>query len=82
MKKLIICFLVGAVVMFMLSSCAASKRDCQGNKHYKQKGGFYLWRTIGIKKIIDPLSQEDFFYLMNKDFKYIGIQSLPPRREF
>jgi len=42
MKKLFLCFLVGAVVMFMLSSCAATKRDCQGNKHYKQKGGFYL----------------------------------------
>lgn len=34
--------IAGAVVLFMLSSCASVKRDCQGNKHYKQKGGFYL----------------------------------------
>lgn len=36
------CLLAGAVIMFMVSSCTATKRDCQGNKHYKQKGGFYL----------------------------------------
>lgn len=31
-----------AVVTALVSSCAASKRDCQGVKHYKQKGGFYM----------------------------------------
>ncbi|MGB2703063.1 MAG: hypothetical protein WBC81_05320 [Chitinophagaceae bacterium] len=42
MKRLLLCLSVMAITVFMLSSCAATKRDCQGNKHYKQKGGFYL----------------------------------------
>jgi hypothetical protein len=42
MKKLLLCLALGAFVAFAFSSCAATKRDCQGNKHYKQKGGFYL----------------------------------------
>lgn len=42
MKKLLLSFALVATVMFVFSSCAATKRDCQGNKHYKQKGGFYL----------------------------------------
>ena len=37
-----LCLIAGAVAVFMFSSCTATKRDCQGNKHYKQKGGFYL----------------------------------------
>ncbi|HEX7905993.1 MAG TPA: hypothetical protein VF487_19105 [Chitinophagaceae bacterium] len=42
MKKFLLYFSVVAIVLFMLSSCAATKRDCNGTKHYKQKGGFYL----------------------------------------
>ncbi|HKB43130.1 MAG TPA: hypothetical protein VKC90_02030 [Chitinophagaceae bacterium] len=42
MKKLLLCLAMGAVVMFTVSSCAASKRDCQGVRHYKTKGGFYM----------------------------------------
>jgi len=42
MKKFLLCLSVAAVVLFMLSSCSASKRDCRGVKHYKQKGGFYM----------------------------------------
>ena len=42
MKKFILCLAGAAVVLMMLSSCAATKRDCTGVKHYKQKGGFYL----------------------------------------
>ena len=42
MRKLFICIAAVAVVMAMLSSCAASKKDCQGVRHYKQKGGFYM----------------------------------------
>ncbi len=42
MKKLLFSIITVAVVMFMLSSCAATKRDCQGKVHYKQKGGFYM----------------------------------------
>jgi hypothetical protein len=30
------------VVLFMLSSCASTKKDCHGVKHYKHKGGFYI----------------------------------------
>ncbi|MEO6611545.1 MAG: hypothetical protein ABIT05_01925 [Chitinophagaceae bacterium] len=42
MKKIFFCLAILATVMFLLTSCAATKRDCQGNKHYKQKGGFYM----------------------------------------
>jgi hypothetical protein len=42
MKKFLLCIALVATVMFIFSSCAATKRDCQGNKHYKQKGGFYM----------------------------------------
>jgi hypothetical protein len=42
MKKLMLCLLAGTVAVFVLSSCASVKRDCQGVKHYKQKGGFYM----------------------------------------
>lgn len=41
MKKFLLCLSAIAVVMMLLTSCAA-KRDCQGVKHYKQKGGFYM----------------------------------------
>lgn len=42
MKKLMLCLLAATVLTFVLSSCAATKKDCQGVKHYKQKGGFYM----------------------------------------
>jgi hypothetical protein len=42
MKKFLLGLAFMATVMFVLSSCAATKRDCQGVKHYKQKGGFYM----------------------------------------
>jgi predicted small secreted protein len=42
MKKFLLYFSVLAVVVMLLASCAATKRDCQGVKHYKQKGGFYM----------------------------------------
>mgnify|MGYP007126782988 CR=1 FL=1 len=42
MKKLMLCLATAAVVMFIFSSCAATKRDCQGNKHYRLKNGIYL----------------------------------------
>jgi len=29
-------------VTFVLSSCAATKRDCQGVKHVRLKNGIYL----------------------------------------
>lgn len=32
--------IIGLVIS--LASCAGVKKDCQGNKHYKQKGGFYI----------------------------------------
>ena len=42
MKKLMLCLFAGVVIAFMLSSCAATKRDCQGNKHYRLKNGIYM----------------------------------------
>ena len=42
MKKLLICLATVAVITFVLSSCAATKKDCQGNKHYRLKNGIYL----------------------------------------
>lgn len=42
MKKLLLSLATVAVVMFVLSSCTATKRDCQGNKHYRLKNGIYL----------------------------------------
>ncbi|HEU4575091.1 MAG TPA: hypothetical protein VFS36_08805 [Chitinophagaceae bacterium] len=42
MKRAFLLLLTGAVVVFALSSCAASKRDCQGVRHYKLKNGIYI----------------------------------------
>lgn len=42
MKKFLFCLAIAATIMFVFSSCTATKRDCRGNVHYKQKGGFYL----------------------------------------
>ncbi|MDZ4806995.1 MAG: hypothetical protein SGI96_01855 [Bacteroidota bacterium] len=42
MKKLLLSLAIVAVVIFVFSSCAATKRDCQGNKHYRLKNGIYL----------------------------------------
>lgn len=44
MKRIL--FLVGslAVLMAGISSCASTKmkKDCQGNRHYRQANGIYL----------------------------------------
>jgi len=42
MKKVMLCFFTAALLAFMFSSCAATKRDCQGVKHTKLKNGIYL----------------------------------------
>ena len=42
MKKLLLCLAVVAFVAFRFHPVHATKKDCQGDKHYKQKGGFYL----------------------------------------
>lgn len=42
MKKTWLYLMALVVVIITFSSCASTKRDCQGVKHYKQKGGFYL----------------------------------------
>lgn len=42
MRKVFLFISLGAIMVSVFSSCAASKRDCQGVRHYKQKGGFYL----------------------------------------
>lgn len=42
MKKLLLYLAAVIVVTFVLSSCAATKRDCQGVKHVRLKNGIYL----------------------------------------
>ena len=42
MKKLVLCLMAGLVMMTVFVSCSATKKDCQGVRHTKQKGGFYL----------------------------------------
>jgi len=42
MKKLLFLLLAGSVMAMSLSSCAATKRDCNGNKHTRLKNGIYL----------------------------------------
>jgi len=39
--KMIAAIAIVAALM-ALTSCASTKKDCKGVKHYKQKGGFYL----------------------------------------
>ena len=42
MKNFLLGLTTVIVVTFVLSSCAATKRDCQGVKHYRLKNGIYL----------------------------------------
>jgi len=42
MKKFLLCIATFAVFAFVFSSCAATKRDCQGVKHYRLKNGIYI----------------------------------------
>jgi len=42
MKKCMLCIIAGLVLIFTITSCTATKRDCQGVKHYRLKNGIYL----------------------------------------
>jgi len=42
MKKILLFVIAGSVMAMVLSSCAASKRDCQGVRHTKLKNGIYI----------------------------------------
>jgi len=42
MKKLLFVLLAGSVLAMTISSCAATKRDCNGVRHTKLKNGIYL----------------------------------------
>lgn len=42
MKRIFFLFGALAVLMVTISSCATMKRDCKGNKHYRQPNGIYL----------------------------------------
>jgi hypothetical protein len=42
MKKLLLSLCAVAMFSVMITSCSASKKDCQGTKHYKMKNGIYL----------------------------------------
>ncbi len=37
-----LCVIASAMIVFTVASCSAVKKDCQGVKHYKTKGGFYI----------------------------------------
>jgi hypothetical protein len=42
MKKIFVSLFAGIILVSVLSSCAASKKDCQGRKHYRLNNGIYL----------------------------------------
>jgi hypothetical protein len=42
MKKLLTGITALALTALLLSSCAATKRDCRGKKHYRLSNGIYL----------------------------------------
>lgn len=42
MKRIVVLFGLLAVLMVSISSCVSMKRDCRGNKHYRQPNGIYL----------------------------------------
>lgn len=42
MKKFLLCIVAGALMTLSFSSCTATKKDCQGVKHYKLKNGIYI----------------------------------------
>jgi hypothetical protein len=42
MKRIFILCGVWAVLMMAMSSCTATKKDCQGVKHTRLKNGIYL----------------------------------------
>ena len=42
MKRSLLYLIIVVAGVFMLSSCTATKRDCQGNKHVRLKNGIYL----------------------------------------
>ena len=42
MKKLLFILIAGSVMAMTMTSCAATKRDCQGVKHTRLKNGIYL----------------------------------------
>jgi len=42
MKRIFLLFGTLMILAATISSCAATKRDCQGNKHTRLKNGIYL----------------------------------------
>ena len=42
MKQILVLCAAWVVIMATLSSCAATKKDCQGVKHTRLKNGIYL----------------------------------------
>ena len=42
MKRILFLFGALAVLMVTISSCAATKRDCQGNKKTRLPNGIYI----------------------------------------
>ena len=42
MKRIVILSGLLAVFMVSISSCVSMKKDCRGNRHYRQPNGIYL----------------------------------------
>jgi hypothetical protein len=42
MKRILFVSSLLALLIVTISSCSASKKDCQGNRHYRLKNGIYL----------------------------------------
>lgn len=42
MKRVLLSLTIVAFIAFAFSSCAATKRDCQGNKKVRLKNGIWM----------------------------------------
>jgi hypothetical protein len=42
MKRFLLSIIGVSTVIIFLSSCAAVKKDCRGNKHYRLSNGIYM----------------------------------------
>lgn len=61
------------ILMILFTSCATSrvKKDCQGIKHTRQKGGFYLYKSTKNGCIVTLRKQK--FNWKNGDNKVLYL---------
>ena len=55
MKRIII---IAGILSLIFASCSVTKRDCQGRKHTKQPGGFYLF----VKPVCPDCGETECIY--------------------